>query len=321
MTEQKLSLKLGVGASAAMLALGLVLAGCNTQTATTPSTSTNSSKAATNSAAKNDAMMKDDKKMMGVMMKDGKMMEVMSNGEMMMMDKSDMMMGDTKVMKSGEMMMKDGSKMMMKDGMMMMADGTMMMKTDGKMMMDDKMMATTDTKAAGLRTLLSALYTEHVDYASMAVRAGFDGSKTFEAAAAALGKNTDDIANAVGSVYGKDAGDKFKIIWSSHIGFFVDYTLAAKKGDKAGMDKAVENLKGYADAISDFLSGANPNLPRQAVYDLVWEHVTLLKDAVDTYGAGKYAESYDAQRKAATQIRGIADTVSGAIVKQYPDKF
>jgi hypothetical protein len=182
--------------------------------------------------------------------------------------------------------------------------------------------ASTDTKAAGLRTLLNNLEAEHVDLASAATRAGFDGDPSFNATAASLSKNTDNLSNAVASVYGDEAGAKFKDIWASHIGFFVDYTVAAKAGDQAGMDKAVQNLNGYVEAISTFLSNANPNLPKDAVAQLVTEHVTLLKEAVDKHGAGDHAGSYDAQSRARVQITTqIADTLAGAIVKQKPENF
>jgi hypothetical protein len=181
---------------------------------------------------------------------------------------------------------------------------------------------TTDTKAADLRAMLNNLETEHVDLASAATRAGFDGSPMFDASAKSLDQNSVDLAKAVGSVYGPEAEARFLEIWRSHIGFFVDYTVAAKAGDQAGMDKAVQNLNGYVEAISDFLSKANPNLPKDAVASLITEHVTLLKSAVDKHGAGDYAGSYQAQEDARTQIQTkIADTLSGAIVKQSPDKF
>ncbi len=179
----------------------------------------------------------------------------------------------------------------------------------------------TMTKSADLRVLLHALEHEHVDLASAAVRAGFDGAGSFAAVGAQLDKNSVELSQAVGSIYGPAAEARFLEIWRSHIGFFVDYTVAAKKGDKAGMDKAVANLGGYVDAISDFFSGANPNLPREAVHQLVSTHVTLLKGAVDNYGAADFAGSYKSQHEAYVQIGSIADALSGAIVKQYPEKF
>lgn len=181
---------------------------------------------------------------------------------------------------------------------------------------------TTDTGAADLRAVLNNLESEHVDLASAATRAGFDGDPTFEATAASLDRNSNELADAIGSVYGDEARARFYEIWASHIGFFVDYTVAAKGGDAAGMDKAVQNLNGYVEAISTFLSEANPNLPKDAVAQLVTEHVGLLKEAVDEHGAGNYAGSYDAQDRARKQITTkIADTLAGAIVKQNPDVF
>jgi hypothetical protein len=180
---------------------------------------------------------------------------------------------------------------------------------------------TTDTKAAGLRVVLNNLEAQHVDLASAATRAGFDGSPTFEAAAGALDQNSVSLSKAIGSIYGADAESKFLEIWRSHITFFVNYTVAAKKGDKAGMDKAVSDLNGYVSAISDLLGGAT-GLPKEAVASLVTEHVGLLKSAVDKHGAGDYAGSYAAQQAARDQITTkIADTLAGAIVKQNPSKF
>ena len=101
----------------------------------------------------------------------------------------------------------------------------------------------------------------------------------------------------------------------------MNYTVAAKAGDQAGMDKAVSDLNGYVAAISDLLGGAT-GLPKEAVASLVTEHVMLLKSAVDKHGAGDYEGSYQAQHEAREQITTkIADTLAGAIVKQNPDKF
>ena len=179
----------------------------------------------------------------------------------------------------------------------------------------------TDTKAADLRVVLNSLEAQHVDLASAATRAGFDGSPMFEASAGALDKNSVALSEAVASVYGEEAGTKFLEIWRSHITFFVNYTVAAKGGDQAGMDKAVSDLNGYVSAVSDLLGGAT-GLPKEAVASLVTEHVGLLKKAVDQHAAGDYAASYAAQQEARDQITTkIADTLAGAIVKQNPDKF
>ncbi len=195
-------------------------------------------------------------------------------------------------------------------------------KNDAESSKSNVTQVSTSTKAADLRALLNNLETEHVDLASAATRAGFDGSPMFDASAASLDENSVDLSKAIGSVYGAEAEAKFLEIWRSHIGFFVDYTVASKAGDTAGTDKAVQNLNGYVEAISDFLSKANPNLPKDAVASLITEHVNLLKSAVDKHATGDYPGSYRSQEEARTQIQNkIADTLAGAIVKQSPDKF
>lgn len=194
-------------------------------------------------------------------------------------------------------------------------------KKDNAKMQNSASASSTTTKAAGLRVVLNNLEAQHVDLASAATRAGFDGSPMFEASAGALDQNSVALSKTIGSVYGAGAESKFLEIWRSHITFFVNYTVAAKKGDKAGMDKAVSDLNGYVSAISELLGGAT-GLPKQAVASLITEHVGLLKTAVDKHGAGDYAGSYAAQQEARDQITSkIADTLAGAIVKQSPSKF
>ena len=181
--------------------------------------------------------------------------------------------------------------------------------------------AKTDTKAANLRVVMNNLNAEHANLASAATRAGFDGDPMFKASAEQLDKNSVEISKAVGSVYGKEAEAKFLEIWRSHITFFVNYTVAAKAGDMAGMEKAVSDLNGYVSAVSDLLGGAT-GLPKEAVASLISEHVGLLKSAVDKHAAGDYAGSYEAEKATRDQITTkVADTLAGAIVKQSPDKF
>lgn len=183
-------------------------------------------------------------------------------------------------------------------------------------------MPDTKTKAADLRVLLNSINREHANLASIALRNGYDGSIDFDASFKALDNNSVEIGNSITSVYGADAGAAFLEIWRSHIVFFKNYTVASKMGDQAGKDKAVQDLAGYVNNISTFLSQANPNLPYDAVHSLVSTHVGLLKDTIDQYFAGNLTASYTQQHATDVQIgTGVADAVAGAIVKQFPEKF
>src|SRR6187397_2411391 len=109
-------------------------------------------------------------------------------------------------------------------------------------------MTTTSPTAADLRVQLDNLFGEHAVLAMNAMNAGVTGSKSFPAAAKALDNNSVALSKAIASVYGAKAGQTFlngKFMWRAHIKFFVDYTVATAKKDKAGQIKAVNDLKQY----------------------------------------------------------------------------
>ena len=181
---------------------------------------------------------------------------------------------------------------------------------------------TSATPASGLRVGLNALLSEHVYLAAAATSAALGGrQKEFEAAAAALDANSVDVARAIGSVYGPDAEQAFLPLWRKHIGMVVEYTAGAATGDRARQEKAVNDLVGYTQDFGAFLSGANPNLPKAVVADLVKHHVLTLKAVIDAQAAKDQDRAYTALRAGAGHMQMIADPLAGAIAKQFPDKI
>jgi hypothetical protein len=178
------------------------------------------------------------------------------------------------------------------------------------------------TKAAALRSALDQLLGEHVQLAADATNAALNGRDAeFKAAAGALDANSVDIANAIGSVYGKDAGDAFLGLWRSHINMVVEYTVGTASKDKAKQDKAVNDLMQYTKDFGAFLNSANPNLPQDAVADLVKHHAVTLKAVIDAQAAGDQAKAYMALRTAYGHMAMIAEALAQGIVKQFPKKF
>jgi hypothetical protein len=180
----------------------------------------------------------------------------------------------------------------------------------------------TDSKAADLRSGLNGLLQEHVTLAAAATNAALGGRQPeFQAAAGALDQNSQDLAKAIGSVYGQGAQDAFLPLWRKHIGWFVDYTVGVATKDKAKQDKAVNDLVGYTQDFGAFLNSANPNLPKDVVAGLVKTHVLTLKDVVDAQASGDQVKAFAALRKATAHMSMIGDPLAGAIVKQFPQKF
>jgi hypothetical protein len=186
----------------------------------------------------------------------------------------------------------------------------------------DKFAGSSDAAAAGLRTVLNLDLREHAYLAAAATNAALGGRDAeFKAAAAALDANSVDLAKAIGSIYGADAEQAFLPLWRRHIGFFVDYTVGVATKDRAKQDRAVSELIGYTEDFGAFLQSANPNLPKQVVADLVKHHVVTLKGVVDAQAAKDHVKAYAAVRAAAGHMQMIADPLTVAIVKQFPDRF
>lgn len=177
--------------------------------------------------------------------------------------------------------------------------------------------------AADLRVTLDSLLGEHAILAIHTLERAYSGGKDFPAMAAALDRNSVAISKAIGSVYGKQAGDKFlngQLLWRDHIRFFAAYTVAKAKNDKMGMQDAVGKLRGYTEAASAFFSGAT-GLPQAALRKGLTVHLNQLKGAVDAYAAGNYTRANVLTERAYDHMIMTGDLLAGAIAKKFPQRF
>ncbi|HEX2129379.1 MAG TPA: hypothetical protein VHF58_09205 [Solirubrobacterales bacterium] len=180
-----------------------------------------------------------------------------------------------------------------------------------------------DSGASTLRSDLTYLLDGHVYAASIAIVTALGNgpdSPEYAAATEALDDNTQALSDAIGGVYGMEAGDQFKDLWNAHIGFFVDYTLAKAEGDEQTAKKAQADLDGYREDFGAFLESANPNLTKEAVADGLQPHVESLLTTIDAAVAGD-VKVFSDLRTAASHDVELANTLAGAIAVQFPEKF
>jgi hypothetical protein len=171
---------------------------------------------------------------------------------------------------------------------------------------------------ADLRVTLDRLFGQHAVLAMNATNAGVKGSKSFPAVAKALDGNSVALSKAVASIYGAKAGRTFlngKFMWRDHIRFFVAYTVAVAKKDRAGQAKAVAKLRRYTVIFGDFLAGAT-GLPKLAVRNDLLGHVFELKQQLDAYAAGRYGKAANAYDAAYEHMFMTGDLLADAIAKQ-----
>lgn len=177
------------------------------------------------------------------------------------------------------------------------------------------------TSAPKLDAAMRSLWHGHVvhtrEYA-MAVH-GKDVAKEKQAADAVVA-NARQIADAVGSYYGKPAGEQMLTLLAGHWGGVKALTDATAAGDSAGASKAMADLNSNGEAIATFLSGANPNLPKDAVQGLLATHVAHHSAQINQIMSGDTkdeAQTWDAMQK---HMDVLADALTAGIAKQFPDK-
>ena len=167
-----------------------------------------------------------------------------------------------------------------------------------------------------------SLWIDHIFWVRNVVVATL--AKRSAAAKAAEGQvvaNAHAIADSIKPFYGDAAGEALFQLLAGHYGAIKAYLLATAAGNKAGQQKATDDLMANADKIATFLSGANPNLPKDTVLELLQAHGGHHITQIQELKAGQY----DAEAKNWADMQAhmyvIADALVGAIAKQFPGKF
>jgi len=133
--------------------------------------------------------------------------------------------------------------------------------------------------------------------------------------------NAKQIAASIEPFYGKAASDKLFDLLASHYGAIKGYLEATAAGNQAEQDAAVKSLTDNAGEVAVFLSGANPNLPRDTVQGLFvahgGHHVQQIRQLHDKH----YREEARTWEAMKGHMYVIADALAGALAKQFPARF
>jgi hypothetical protein len=133
--------------------------------------------------------------------------------------------------------------------------------------------------------------------------------------------NTKQIASTMTPFYGEAVSEKLYSLLDINIGAVREYSEATVAGDKRQQDVALTHLASSADDIADFLSHLNPYLQKDTVRGLIAAHGAHHVLQINQYKAKDYAPLGATWPMMRQHVYVIADTLTTALVKQFPNKF
>lgn len=134
--------------------------------------------------------------------------------------------------------------------------------------------------------------------------------------------NAKKIAGVIEPFYGKAASDELFELLAGHYGAVKEHVDATfPKADAAKQKKAVDKLTANAMEIATFLSGANPNLPKDTLVGLLAAHGGHHVAQNNQIAKGDYSAEAETWGHMKAHMYTIADALVGGIAKQFPAKF
>jgi hypothetical protein len=134
--------------------------------------------------------------------------------------------------------------------------------------------------------------------------------------------NVRQIANTFTPYYGEARCEKLYTLLASHYSSVKEYSEATIAGSKSRQDMALAHLASNADDIDVFFNGVNPhNLPKGTVRGLIAAHGAHHVLQINQYKKKEYAQLEETWSMMRQHVYVIADTLTTAVVKQFPGRF
>jgi hypothetical protein len=172
-----------------------------------------------------------------------------------------------------------------------------------------------------LRNGMRKLWTEHVLWTRVVIIDDIAGLPDTNVALDRLLQNQVDIGDAIKPFYGDAAGAKLTTLLKQHITGAVAVLTAAKAGNTQQFDKANADWHANAAAIAKFLADANPNVDFASMKEMMDTHLAQLLDEATARLQGNWNADVNAYDATVEHIDMMADAISNAVIKQFPDKI
>jgi hypothetical protein len=182
-------------------------------------------------------------------------------------------------------------------------------------------MAVESSKQPVLYANMRTLWDQHMQWTYDAIVAFASDSPGLDATIGRLLQNQVDIGNAVAPFYGDSAAGQLTDLLQTHIKEAVPVLTAAKAGDKAALDTAVNAWYANAAEIGQFLAQANPNWAAVDMPGMMKTHITQTIGYATDVLTGDHTKAIADYDRAQAHMDQMADMLAAGLVAQFPEKF
>ncbi|MCB1255795.1 MAG: hypothetical protein KDB26_01725 [Microthrixaceae bacterium] len=176
-------------------------------------------------------------------------------------------------------------------------------------------------KKIALYTTMRTLWDQHMQWTYDTIVAFAAGSENLDATLNRLLANQADIGNAIAPFYGADAAAQLTDLLTEHIQEAVPVLTAAKAGDTAALQTAVDDWYDNARRIGEFLESANPAWAREDMPEMMKGHITQTIGYATAVLTGDHADAIVQYDQAQAHMAEMADMLSAGLISQFPRKF
>ena len=177
-------------------------------------------------------------------------------------------------------------------------------------------------RVAELRQTFRDLWLGHIYWVQHAILSSAMSSPTQrDVVVKEVEANTKQIANMVTPFYGEGASEKLYSLLNANIDAVREFSEATVAGNKPQQKAALVRLAINAEDFAEFFSGVNPYLQRDTVRSLIAAHGAHHVLQINQYKAKDYARLKETWPMMRQHVYLIADTLTTALVKQFPNQF
>ena len=134
--------------------------------------------------------------------------------------------------------------------------------------------------------------------------------------------NAKQIANTFTPFYGETRSEKLFTLLADHYAAVKEYSEATIAESKSRQDGALARLESNADDMEVFFNGVNPHyLPKDTVRGLIAAHGAHHVLQINQYKKKDYVRLEETWSMMRQHVYVIADTLTTALVKQFPGRF